>query len=523
MRLSRTILAAALLGSLLPVSLYAQGAGPVFHAVGDLPGGPTRSVIRGATRVGTRILAVGGGAALPQNVCTSPGSGVPAGFVNFSVPDTGLLWQYDAVTGTASLTSMPTLAGTPTNAFNVAASAITPDGAYIAAQARATTSTGLRAAVRVQTSLLPFPSANLRLDSTTNVSNAQTISDDGSVLYGNVGGAQRRFDLLNPAGNVVVPRLNLSDVSSGIALHGASADGLVATGFSAGPGPDQLVVGRGFRYTWNPLTNTGTIVQVPFLPTGTWNRGIGLTPDGRYMLMLGDSTHAPNGSVYIYDASTNEMEDLGSPSGAWRPSTVAGITDDRSVVAISYFSQAGNNPGMGYIHNQYGWFTMGSVLRSAGIDLRADGWDVENSFNITGISGDGTLLYGAMPHNGQFEGFVMEFPAGYLASFNPPLTPPSLTAIVGAWTEAGKAPGDTDTGILVLRADGTYVEITSDVEPGQAGQRRRGGSLSLGSDHARHHLRRAARQRWRSRHWGHQRPHGRHRRGLGRHADPRRA
>ena len=80
---------------------------------------------------------------------------------------------------------------------------------------------------------------------------------------------------------------------------------------------------------------------------------------------------------------------------------------------------------------------------------------------LVGMSSDGTLLFGTGVHNDQVEGWVAEFPAGYLATFNPQPVAPSNTAIVGAWRV-----NDTESGspaVVVFMADGTYYLINPTV------------------------------------------------------------
>ena len=94
-----------------------------------------------------------------------------------------------------------------------------------------------------------------------------------------------------------------------------------------------------------------------------------------------------------------------------------------------------------------------------GIDVKAQGW---TELGVLGLSPDGTLLFGGGVHNDQFEGWVAEFPSGYLASFNPQPEPPSGTSIVGAWHT-----NDTESGsptVSVFMADGTYFIIQPTVQ-----------------------------------------------------------
>lgn len=457
----------ALVG-LVPIAGRAQApAQPVFHAIGDLPGGPTISAVRDVTRVGSMIYAVGASAQNNQVLCTGPN--VPAGCVNGFGQDTPVLWSYDQTTNTGSLMALPAIVNNTVNGNGVPANAITPSGDYIAGTARTANNNGQTAAVRVKRALLPFSSANLDLRAApynaTVSSSATAISNDGSVLWGNNGaGRAQRYDTVNAAGNVTVPLLRGTDNRNQILIHDSSANGNVGAGVSFNSANPSL--SQAFRYNWNPATNTGSLFGVPFSPNGgTWNRATDLSASGQFTLLTGDSAAAPLGELMIHDAANNSLTELGSPMNAWRTSSFAGMTDDASVVAASFFSNVGTNPGLGYIHNAHGWFQVNGMLRRAGIDLRSQGWDIAESLNINGISGDGTLLFGTMPHNGTFEGFVLEFPAGYLANYNITAVPVADTSIVGAWTQ----PGDPHGGAIIFMKDGTYFQIASNVPANQTG------------------------------------------------------
>ena len=168
----------------------------------------------------------------------------------------------------------------------------------------------------------------------------------------------------------------------------------------------------------------------------------------------------------IHNAADNSLTELGSPMSAWNASLFAGMTDDASVVATSFQATAGGAIlGAGYIHNAHGWFQLNGILRRAGIDLRSQGWDVAQGMNINGLSGDGTLLFGMMRRNGNFQGFVLEFPAGYLANYHPTPTPVADTSIVGAWT----APGNAGAGAIIFMTDGTYVQIATNIPANPTG------------------------------------------------------
>jgi hypothetical protein len=167
-----------------------------FHSIGDLPGGPTISVVRDATRFEGVIYAVGASAANNQIPCLSPDN--PAGCVTELNPDTAVLWTRSGTT--ATLTALPDLVSPNTPPVNArVASAITRDAAFIASQARSNAvDAGQAQAVRVARSDLsnvnlgasPFPAVTPPAD-------ALAISEDGSILYGVAGNPTRalRFDV----------------------------------------------------------------------------------------------------------------------------------------------------------------------------------------------------------------------------------------------------------------------------------------------------------------------------------------
>jgi len=453
MRLSRWLVLFAFV-ALLPLTGRAQGPSSVaFHAIGDLPGGPTLSVVRDATRAGGVIYAVGGSAAVNQVLCVGPNN--PPGCLPSFSPDTAILW--DSATG--QMTKLPNLVVNNTATVGIQANAITPDAAYIASQARSIAVGGNRLAVRVDRSLLSNASANLNLNvapftTYTQPTSAVAISANGAVLVTAVNPSVRvaRVDVNNGPGNVLVPLLRPSDTNNQPVARGLSANGNVLVGTSFAQPYSGTTGGQAFRYTFNPSTNTGFVAGIPFLPGGTWNRPAALSPSGQFTLVAGNSPYYPNGELAIHDAATNTFTLLGSASSAWTPSGLAGMTADRSVVVATF--NASNGYHDGYFHNQNGWFHFESVFASNGVDLKAQGW---RQFFVAGISADGTLVYGQGLHNGNNEGFVAEFPAGYLASYDVPAVAPSDTSIVGTWLL--QAPSEPVSGVLALMADGTYYLI----------------------------------------------------------------
>lgn len=451
-RLIRWIPIVALVG-VLPVTGRAQSPAVRFHGVGDLTGGPAFSVIRDATRVGGVIYGVGGSAAVSQVLCASPGN--PIGCVGAIGPDTAVLW--DSATG--QLTALPNLVANATANAPILAADITPDGAYIASQARSTPAGGNRLAVRVERALVPGAAANVNLNvapfpAYTQPTAALAISADGAVLAGQFGGSPHvaRFDVGNAAGSVTVPLLRGTDTNNQTVPRGISANGAVIVGTSFAMPYAGTLGGQAFRYVFNSATNTGSIAGIPFLPGGTWNKPAAIAPGGQLTLVVGDSTDYPNGEAAIHNAATNAVVQIGSPNTPWTPSGLAGMTGDGSVVVMSFSAPNGYHDG--YFHNQHGWFRLESAFASNGIDIAAQGW---RQLFIAGVSPDGTLVYGQGLHNNDTEGFVAEFPSGYLAGFDVPLLAPADTAIVGTWLLQSSS-GSVE-GAVAFMADGTYYLI----------------------------------------------------------------
>lgn len=448
-----SLLTFLVLAGLAPLTGRAD-SGFAFHGVGDLPGGPTFSVIRDATRAGGNIYAVGGSAAINQVQCISPNN--PVGCVGAIGPDTGALWTWDGSAG--QLAALPNLVASPTGNLSLSAAAITPDAAYIASQARTATA-GVRLAVRVNRSLLPAVAANTNLNvapftAYSQPTAAQAISANGSVLVTAVNPSVRvaRVDISNPAGNVLVPLLRPGDTNNQPVIRGISASGVTLIGTSFANPYSGTTGGQAFRYRFDSVTNTGSISGIPFLPGGTWNRAAAISPSGQFTLVTGNSPGYPNGEMAIHNAATNTFTQLGSPNTPWTPSGLAGMTADTSVVVATF--NASNGYHDGYFHNANGWFHLESAFASNGVDIKAQGW---KQFFIAGISADGTLVYGQGIHNGNTEGFVAEFPAGYLATYDVPAVAPTDTNIVGTWLL--QEPGQPANGAVAFMADGTYFHI----------------------------------------------------------------
>ena len=422
-----TLVAAALL-LLLPAICQSQ---ITLYGVGDLAGGITQSEVRDTARVGTVLYAVGGSAA-------NAGS---------TGNDTAFLW-----TSTGGIVALPQLVPGLADVNGVIGSAITPDAAYIAARARFNPgNTAQRHAVRVTTSGL----TNLDLGALPGFpqqSVANAISNDGSILYGFArynGTGQTQAVRYTAAGPTVtaIPLLNAGDDTSSPAGRGSSSDGSVMVGTSTNTvvdGGDFYGPGNGaFRY----VQGSG-VAAIPYRPGGTWNMAVAVSPDGNLVMVVGDSAMAPNGEVYLYNATSLAQTPLGTPAGGWFANNLAGMTPDGSL-AVMKFGDPSAAAHASFLHNASGWHEIDAIVAGAGVDVT--GWTLDS---VVGISSDGTRIWGSGVHNGSREGFVAEFPAGYLAAYAASLPAQS---IVGSYSNSDNT--GEGANVIVFLANGTYYQI----------------------------------------------------------------
>ena len=474
-----------LLVAFFTVDGHPKAAGPTatLHVVGDLPGGEAFSVVRDVTKVGNVLYA--SGVSTSRFLCPAGNPGcLPNG-------DTGFLWRFDGTNTT--MQALPDLSASLLNNAINAGWDLTPDGRYLASQARlfmpvSPTNPSPHfegRGVRVDAAVVPGAGANLNLTpgALPNNSNADAvaISDDGRILYGlanfGAGGRATRYDSLTQT-NTPIPLLvrnGVTDTTNGVSLRGSSSNGDVAVGTS---------VNAAFNLWAYRYKEGQGVAAIPRLPGGAFNRSIAVTPDGDLVLLSGNNVaHGNITEVYLWRASTNQIQELGAPNTVptWNPgyllcndhqcnagrTLVGGMTTDGSVVAINF---GGPEAQFAYFRNQHGWFHLASALAANGIDMSSDGWNPPTVV-INGISPDGTLVYGAGAQNGTVKGFIIEFPAGALAAFNPTPTPPANKSIVGAWSFGD--PNNPD-GVILFNDDGTYYDIERAQSPNEVTGRERG-------------------------------------------------
>jgi hypothetical protein len=405
-----------------------------FRPVGVIEPLSPGSTVVDATRVGTQIRLVGG-------------TGWPNGDGQRSTLWTSTAWDANAPLVPTKLPNAPNYPG---GTAATSATAITPDGAYIASQAR---SANGPVAVRVRvsdlltTDLFVAPYSQLG----GSPRSGRSISDDGSILYGIVtlSGANRavRYDTVFGT-STLIPLLPGTTSGNIASRQATSSNGTIMAGTSFTNPFSNSTGGHAYRYVHGAPV---PVSAIPELTGGTWSKALALSSNGNLVLVAGNSTHFPNGQMNVYNAALNTTTSLGSPNTAWVPGNLAGMSDDGSVVALNFTPPAGG-VGNSYIHNAQGWFHLTTILAAASVNPN---WD---SLQINSISNDGTLLVGQGRHNDIQEGFVAEFPDGYLAGFDAPAVAPTDTSIVGAWFMPDPTP-DNNPAIFIFAADGTYYEI----------------------------------------------------------------
>jgi MYXO-CTERM domain-containing protein len=105
------------------------------------------------------------------------------------------------------------------------------------------------------------------------------------------------------------------------------------------------------------------------------------------------------------------------------PNIFGGINSDGSVIALDW----GGTGGGSFIHNASGWHNLADVVTSAGIGMT--GW---SELSVLGLLEDGTPVWSSGVHNGNTQGFIMEFSAGYLDSVSAIPKPSTYATLAGA-------------------------------------------------------------------------------------------
>ncbi|HVZ63843.1 MAG TPA: PEP-CTERM sorting domain-containing protein [Lacunisphaera sp.] len=391
----KILLRNTLVPALLLALAFGQAHGQAtMYGVGDLAGGASWSQVRDVTKTGGVIYAVGSGSA---------NSGSTSG-------DTAFLW-----TSSGGLSAIPNLA-TNTQTNFVTASDITPDAAYIASRSHYDSSPDRQAVQVTTSSLTPLALASPGGFSTP--SYAVSISNDGSVLYGVAGngsGQSQAVRFVAGGSATAIPFASVGDTWSSPVARAISSNGNLMLGTSSS---NSLISGAGSRaFLYN--NTAASITLLPLLSGGSWSQGLAMNSAGSLMLLGGDTPTNANGELYLYDGST--VAALGTPDPSLGLNIFGGMSADGSVVGLTWTGASSNQS---FIYNSHGWQDFYGVASGSGANL--SGW---TTLNINGISEDGTLVWGDGLHNGNNEGFVMEFSSGYLSAVPEPST---YAAIAGA-------------------------------------------------------------------------------------------
>ena len=353
-----------------------------FYRIGDLPGGIFRSEVRDVVRTNSGLVAVGNATQYDGSI-----SG-----------DTAIRW-----TPTGGLKALAPLVPNLTAMTKsiITASAISDDGKVIAARSRSHAIGNERLAVVYRNGGTTPTSLGL-IPGSAEYSAATAVSSDGSVVYGWSQNPADRFaqafrwtarEGLTPLGF-----LSPGDLDSSPTPRGTTDDGSVMIGTTISNASTGL--GRAYLYKFR-----SGMSPLPLLPGGTWNGTFGLTPSGRTIVGYGNSSAHPNGEIVQWKRK-GTVKSLGLPAGV---ASVApnngfgGISKNARVVVFTFDTV--------YIHNRHGWFDLEAVLLSSDIDLHE--W---TTLSASGMSSDGTLVFGTGTNVRGVEGWIAEFPHGYLAS-----------------------------------------------------------------------------------------------------------
>jgi probable HAF family extracellular repeat protein len=340
--------------------------------------------------------------------------------------------QWTAAGGLVTLPQIPadgTTSGGPSLQF-MTGSDITPTGSWIAYRAKPG-GTGRREGVICSGDFSQVIALG-RLDTNPNRSSvANQISSDGSIVFGFAQDnafldhafrwtSGTMVALADPAGDP--PGDSRYTYPAG---RGCTSDGSVSVGYSYrydGTTGNEADV-QAFRWT----QATG-IQLLGYLPGGDRSAALAISDDGSLVFGVSSSSNAPatatnpydfSGELFLWSANTGTMTALGVPTGYNQFSNFAGMTSDGALLAVAVADSTGVKPaGFVVIQNpSLQSFDSNDLLVSAGLANSVSGWTALGPF---GISDDGDTLFGTgIDPSGLSEGWVANFPAGYLRNVQP--------------------------------------------------------------------------------------------------------
>ena len=257
-----------------------------------------------------------------------------------------------------------------------------------------------------------------------------------------------RFTAAGPT-VTAIPFLNVTDTSSGPTPRGTSSDGSVLVGISTNntilvndvwSGQQRLPLcpgRRGLRHShacrWHLEHCAGRVA--------------GWQPRARGRRQF---TSAPNGEAYLYNATSTAVTPLGTPAAGWGLNSIGGMTPDGSVVVLNFFDLF-DPAGAAFLRNG---FRMAQRAHDRG-RCRRRSHRLEPGRQPSEFPVDGTRIWGSGSHNGNVEGWVAEFPVGYLAAYGASLPAQS---IVGAWS-GSVTTRQKARAVVTFLSNGTYFDV----------------------------------------------------------------
>jgi probable HAF family extracellular repeat protein len=357
-----------------------------FYPVGQLAGGKANSQIRDAVLEGDEIVAVG---FATQN----PASGLNPG----SAGDTAVVWTLED--GLVPLPADVPGMTPPAVTRNITASAVASRGLEIAYRSL-TDNSGQDVVAALATHHAKDLTIIGVLPGMPLFSAAVAVSADGRVVYGfnaNASGQQVPFRW-TPSEGMTSLGLAPGATSGPPAGRATTADGsMVVGGAPSGPG------GVGYVYR-----HGRGVSALPRAAGGTWTTAFAITPGGRIIAGTGDSAAHPGGEFLLW--RDGRVEPLGLPGAQ----TSTNFTNFGGLAAAGRVLVTFDN-NSSYLHNAHGWFDLKAVIEGAGVNL--SDWTSMLAF---GVSPNGRLVFGSGFNSTGSEGFVAEFPRGYLLNYGRP-------------------------------------------------------------------------------------------------------
>jgi uncharacterized membrane protein len=357
-----------------------------FHPVGQLEGGKANSQIRDAVFDGDEIVAVGFATQNPESLLNPGGGG-----------DTAVSWTLKG--GLVALpTDVPGITP-PAGTRNITASSIASQGFQVAYRSL-DDGTGQDVVAAVATNHMKDLMVLGFLPGMPQFSAAVAVSADGRVVYGfNADSSGHEFPFRWTASEgMTAIGLPAGALTAPPAGRATTADGsMVVGGSPSGPG------GVGYVYR-----HGHGVSALPLAAGGTWTTAFAITPGGRIIAGTGDSTEHPNGEFLLWQ--DGKVVHLGLPAAE----TGSNFTNFGGLASSGRVLVTFDN-NSSYLHNSFGWFNLKAVIEGAGVDL--SDWTSMLTF---GVSKDGRLVFGSGFNSTGSEGFVAEFPKGFLLNYGRP-------------------------------------------------------------------------------------------------------